>query len=121
MVKQLKDFYFGYREAANIVHCMIQELQQAKGDFEQADFDFDLVYSLLEGIRDDDEPEFEESKYNHQFVLCFSVESDCPEGNVSQDELKEAIIDRLNNLIENDELEEAVGSGCPIDPRGPLG
>jgi len=52
-------------------------------------------------------------KYNHAFTVAFAVNSDNEGGYVTQNELMEALLNRLNDLVDNDELEEACG--LPFD------
>ena len=53
-------------------------------------------------------------KFNHAFTIAFSLECDDPTGkHVTVTQLTEALCRRIADLIENDEMHEAVG--MPFD------
>ncbi|MEE9383195.1 MAG: hypothetical protein V3V08_07260 [Nannocystaceae bacterium] len=56
----------------------------------------------------------EKKKFNHAFTLGFSVESDDPRGaDIPTSVITEALLFRIANLIECDEMYEAIG--LPFD------
>ena len=50
-------------------------------------------------------------KYNHAFSVCFSIESEDPEGrDLTAEQIRDAIMRRVRMAYENKELHEAIGA-----------
>ena len=50
------------------------------------------------------------AKYNHVFTIAFSLISELPTGeDVTQDQFVRALLLRIENLMKNNEMHEAIG------------
>ena len=50
-------------------------------------------------------------KYNHAFSVCFSIESEDPEGcDLTAEQIRDAIMRRVRMAYESKDLHEAIGA-----------
>jgi len=53
-------------------------------------------------------------KYNHAYSICFSVNTDRPaDAAINHNEILTAMLKRISDVIEHNELDEAIG--LPLD------